>query len=255
MTGHFRFSFDIPELGDGIGIVPVAVGLFGLGEILSTPEPRRDQRVTRPKLRELLPTRERMAAVGGADRARLGARLPDRHHPGLRAHHFELHVLCAGAADLEDAGGIRQGRGGRRRRPGIGQQRRLDRRLRADAGARHADRAGHRGADGGAADPRHSARADAGQRSSQRVLGLRRLDVCRQPDAAGAQPAAGRPVREHAAHSLRLSLSADHHVLHHRRLRGEQLDRRRLDHADHGRGRLCAEASSTSIRRRWCSAS
>src|SRR5678816_1828345 len=35
MTGHFRYSFDIAELGDGIGIVPVAVGLFGLGEILS----------------------------------------------------------------------------------------------------------------------------------------------------------------------------------------------------------------------------
>ena len=37
MSGHFRYSFDIKELGDGIGIVPVAVGLFGLGEILSTP--------------------------------------------------------------------------------------------------------------------------------------------------------------------------------------------------------------------------
>ena len=37
MTGHFRYSFDLAELGDGIGIVPVAVGLFGLGEILSTP--------------------------------------------------------------------------------------------------------------------------------------------------------------------------------------------------------------------------
>src|SRR6185312_13974786 len=37
MTGHFRYSFDFAELGDGIGIVPVAVGLFGLGEILSTP--------------------------------------------------------------------------------------------------------------------------------------------------------------------------------------------------------------------------
>src|SRR6476661_4171837 len=35
MTGHFRYSFDLAELGDGIGIVPVAVGLFGLGEILS----------------------------------------------------------------------------------------------------------------------------------------------------------------------------------------------------------------------------
>ena len=74
----------------------------------------------------------------------------------------------------------------------------------------------------------------------RRVLGLRRLDVCRQRDAAAAQPAAGRPVRQRAAHPLRLSLSADHHVLHHRRLRGEPLDRRRLDHADHGRARLRA---------------
>src|ERR1051325_8759540 len=37
MTGHFRYSFGIAELGDGIGIVPVAVGLFGVGEILATP--------------------------------------------------------------------------------------------------------------------------------------------------------------------------------------------------------------------------
>lgn len=58
MTGHFRFSFDIPELGDGIGIVPVAVGLFGLGEILSTPSRNVSANVTSPKLRELLPTRE-----------------------------------------------------------------------------------------------------------------------------------------------------------------------------------------------------
>lgn len=58
MTGHFRFSFDIPELGDGIGIVPVAVGLFGLGEILSTPSRNVTSSVTSPRLRELLPTRE-----------------------------------------------------------------------------------------------------------------------------------------------------------------------------------------------------
>lgn len=57
MSGHFRFSFDIPELGDGIGIVPVAVGLFGLGEILSTPSHGVQNNVTAPRLRELLPTR------------------------------------------------------------------------------------------------------------------------------------------------------------------------------------------------------
>ena len=58
MTGHFRYSFDIAELGDGIGIVPVAVGLFGLGEILSTPSANVVRNVIAPKLRELLPSRQ-----------------------------------------------------------------------------------------------------------------------------------------------------------------------------------------------------
>src|SRR5262245_43873713 len=57
LTGHFRYSFDIPELGDGIGIVPVAVGLFGLGEILSTPSNTVTEKVVSPRLRELLPNR------------------------------------------------------------------------------------------------------------------------------------------------------------------------------------------------------
>src|SRR6201988_4465760 len=57
LSGHFRYSFDIPELGDGIGIVPVAVGLFGLGEILSTPSSNVVGKVLTPKLRELLPNR------------------------------------------------------------------------------------------------------------------------------------------------------------------------------------------------------
>jgi putative tricarboxylic transport membrane protein len=58
MTGHFRYSFDLNELGDGIGIVPVAVGLFGLGEILSTPSSHVVGEVIQPKLRELLPSRQ-----------------------------------------------------------------------------------------------------------------------------------------------------------------------------------------------------
>jgi putative tricarboxylic transport membrane protein len=58
MTGHFRYSFDLAELGDGIGIVPVAVGLFGLGEILSNPSHSAVRNVIAPKLRDLLPTKK-----------------------------------------------------------------------------------------------------------------------------------------------------------------------------------------------------
>ena len=64
MTGHFRYSFDINELGDGIGIVPVAVGLFGLGEILATPSHQVTSQVIRPKFRELWPNRSEWRAAG-----------------------------------------------------------------------------------------------------------------------------------------------------------------------------------------------
>ncbi len=58
MTGHFRYSFGLADLGDGIGIVPVAVGLFGLGEILSTPSNNVVGDIIAPKFRELLPNRQ-----------------------------------------------------------------------------------------------------------------------------------------------------------------------------------------------------
>jgi putative tricarboxylic transport membrane protein len=57
MTGYFRFAYGVVELGDGIGVVPVAVGLFGLSEILLTAGGGQPPEVAKPKLRELLPTR------------------------------------------------------------------------------------------------------------------------------------------------------------------------------------------------------
>jgi putative tricarboxylic transport membrane protein len=58
MTGFSRFSFGLVELGDGLGVVPVAVGLFGLSEILLTAGQPTAPAVTKPRLRELLPSRE-----------------------------------------------------------------------------------------------------------------------------------------------------------------------------------------------------
>jgi putative tricarboxylic transport membrane protein len=58
MTGFFRFSYGIVELGDGIGVVPVAVGLFGLSEILLTAGQPAAAEVKKPRLKELLPSRE-----------------------------------------------------------------------------------------------------------------------------------------------------------------------------------------------------
>jgi putative tricarboxylic transport membrane protein len=57
MTGYFRYAYGVVELGDGLGVVPVAVGLFGVAEILSSAGQAAPPEVIKPKFRELLPTR------------------------------------------------------------------------------------------------------------------------------------------------------------------------------------------------------
>ena len=57
MTGYFRYAYGVVELGDGLGVVPVAVGLFGVAEILATAGQPTPPAVIKPKLRELLPSR------------------------------------------------------------------------------------------------------------------------------------------------------------------------------------------------------
>jgi putative tricarboxylic transport membrane protein len=72
MSGYFRFAYGVVELGDGIGIVPVAVGLFGLAEILATAGLATPPDVLRPTLKELLPSRaEWRASVAPVGRGTL----------------------------------------------------------------------------------------------------------------------------------------------------------------------------------------
>jgi len=65
MSGYFRFSYGLVELGDGIGIVPVAVGLFGVSEILLTAGQAETPQVIKPRLRNLLPSREEWRDAAG----------------------------------------------------------------------------------------------------------------------------------------------------------------------------------------------
>src|SRR5574337_630855 len=72
MSGFFRFSYGLVELGDGIGVVPVAVGLFGISEILATAGQETPPEVQKPRLRDLLPSREEWrASVGPIGRGSL----------------------------------------------------------------------------------------------------------------------------------------------------------------------------------------
>ena len=58
MSGYFRFSYGITALGDGIGLVPVAVGLFGISEILATAGSPEIRDVLKPRFRDLLPSKQ-----------------------------------------------------------------------------------------------------------------------------------------------------------------------------------------------------
>ena len=64
MTGFFRFHYGIAELGDGIGVVPTAVGLFGISEILLSAGKATKGKIHKPRLRELLPSRQEWRESG-----------------------------------------------------------------------------------------------------------------------------------------------------------------------------------------------
>jgi putative tricarboxylic transport membrane protein len=65
MTGVFRFHYGVAELGDGIGVVPTAVGLFGISEILLSAGQATRGEIHRPRLRELLPSRQEWREARG----------------------------------------------------------------------------------------------------------------------------------------------------------------------------------------------
>jgi putative tricarboxylic transport membrane protein len=59
-SGVARFSFDIPELTDGLSFTAVAMGIFGFGEIISNLEQRENREVFTSKVGKLLPSWDEM---------------------------------------------------------------------------------------------------------------------------------------------------------------------------------------------------
>lgn len=65
VRGAPRFALDIPELYDGVGFIPVVMGLFGVGEILVSME-KPVLNVIKTKLTDLLPNRKEWKVSIGA---------------------------------------------------------------------------------------------------------------------------------------------------------------------------------------------
>jgi putative tricarboxylic transport membrane protein len=55
VTGHTRFTFGIADLEDGIGLIPVVMGLFGIAEVLTNLEESAELDVFKTKIKGLLP--------------------------------------------------------------------------------------------------------------------------------------------------------------------------------------------------------
>jgi len=58
ITGKARFTFGMTGLLDGVGLVPVVMGLFGISEILINLERIHERNVTQAEVKNLLPNRE-----------------------------------------------------------------------------------------------------------------------------------------------------------------------------------------------------
>ena len=112
-TGAQRFTFDIPELSDGIDFAPIAMGLFGIAEIVVNLE-RRMERTGAIKVGSLWPTREEIRALDPGRPARHRAGLHPGRAAGRRPDARRLLGLHPGEEALQASRGIRQGRGGGR---------------------------------------------------------------------------------------------------------------------------------------------
>ena len=62
-SGLPRFSFDVPELSDGINFVVVAMGVFGLGEIIFNLQTEKTRSVTLTTITGLMPSREDLKRI------------------------------------------------------------------------------------------------------------------------------------------------------------------------------------------------
>ncbi len=58
ISGTYRFTFNHPILMDGIGLIPVTMGMFGVGEVLSNIEGGLDREIYESRIKHFLPTRD-----------------------------------------------------------------------------------------------------------------------------------------------------------------------------------------------------
>ena len=223
LTGQARLAFGLPDLLDGIAVTTLAVALFAIGETLAVVgrkahggrEGRGGQGLG---LDDAGRTGSAPGSPGCAARRSASRSAPCRPAAPTSASFLSY----AAEKQLRQASrGVRPWRHRGRRRPGSRQQCLGRRHAGAAADARPADH-GDRGDHAGRLPAVRPAAGTAAVRQQCAAgLGPDRQPAGRQPHAAGAQPAADRPLGEAADHPAALALCR------HPRLRDAGHDRRR----------------------------
>ncbi|WP_024301516.1 tripartite tricarboxylate transporter permease [Pseudogulbenkiania sp. MAI-1] len=62
-SGVMRYTFDVPELSDGISFVAIAMGVFGLGEIIANLQHETTRSVMQSKVAGLMPSRDDLKRI------------------------------------------------------------------------------------------------------------------------------------------------------------------------------------------------
>jgi Tripartite tricarboxylate transporter TctA family len=215
ISGVPRYSFDIPELTDGIGFVTIAMGIFGFGEIIANLGRGSEHREVFTKdVHGLWPTKQdfKEAAPAVLRGTALGSLLG---------------VLPGGGALLASFATYAMEKKIARER----QQRRRANQLHSHAHAGHPAQCGD-GADGGRDDDQgHSAGPAGDDEQPRALLGPDRQHVGGQCHADHPEPAADRHLDQAAHRALQDALSGHPVVLLHWLVYAEQQQLRRL----HGR--------------------
>jgi len=66
VTGHLRFTFGIAELEDGVGLIPIVMGLFGVSEVLTNLQESQEFEIFKGKVKGILPNLKDWADSAGA---------------------------------------------------------------------------------------------------------------------------------------------------------------------------------------------
>ena len=111
LTGTERFTFGNVELGQGIDFLPVAMGIFGIAEVLTTVAEKESlQTVQKVKMQGFAAHREGMEAVDPGDVSGILLGFRDRPGPGPLAGDRHFRIVHLRKEAFEKPGGIRGGR-------------------------------------------------------------------------------------------------------------------------------------------------